>query len=115
VIAFMGECQFKTPMPANVCKGVGYVWYIKSKTLPILSDDEVERVYAAIEAGRLAPTFATSREHVRNLRQARSEVKTCPRCGSPMVERTAKSGPRAGSKFLGCSKYPACRAVLQIS
>ena len=35
----------------------------------------------------------------------------CPRCGSPMVERTAKSGSNAGKKFWGCSRFPACRGV----
>ncbi len=115
VIVFVGECQFKTAMPANVCKGIAYIRYIKSQSAVILSDNEVERVVAAIQAGRLAPSLATSREHVRNLQQARTAAPRCPRCGSAMVERTVKSGPRAGSKFLGCSKFPACRAVLQIN
>lgn len=35
----------------------------------------------------------------------------CPRCGSPMVERTARSGSNAGKKFWGCSRFPACRGV----
>lgn len=35
----------------------------------------------------------------------------CPRCGSPMVERTAKSGSNAGKKFWGCSRFPACRGT----
>lgn len=33
------------------------------------------------------------------------EVKTCPKCGSKLVERTNKS---TGGKFLGCPNYPAC-------
>lgn len=36
----------------------------------------------------------------------------CPRCGSPMMQRTAKRGGNAGKSFLGCSRYPACRGVL---
>lgn len=36
----------------------------------------------------------------------------CPRCGSPMVQRTAKRGGNAGKAFWGCSRYPACRGVL---
>ena len=35
----------------------------------------------------------------------------CPRCGKPMVLRTAKQGPRAGSQFWGCSDYPACKGT----
>ena len=32
----------------------------------------------------------------------------CPECGSSMVIQTAKRGPRAGSKFWGCTAFPAC-------
>ncbi|HMB37872.1 MAG TPA: restriction endonuclease [Wenzhouxiangellaceae bacterium] len=33
----------------------------------------------------------------------------CPECGEPMVTRTARRGPTAGTKFWGCSTFPACR------
>ena len=33
----------------------------------------------------------------------------CPRCGSPMRERTGKFG-----RFYGCTKYPECRGTRQI-
>jgi restriction system protein len=39
----------------------------------------------------------------------------CPKCGSPMVLRTAKRGSRAGQKFWGCSKFPQCRGTLSIT
>ena len=35
----------------------------------------------------------------------------CPRCGAPLVLRTAKRGRKAGSQFYGCSTYPACRYI----
>jgi len=35
----------------------------------------------------------------------------CPRCGQPMVVRTARTGERAGQQFLGCSAYPDCRGT----
>ena len=35
-----------------------------------------------------------------------SEVRACDECGEPMVIRTSRSG-----KFLGCSKYPKCKAT----
>lgn len=37
---------------------------------------------------------------------------SCPECGSPMVVRQARRGPRAGSKFLGCVSYPVCKGTL---
>lgn len=36
---------------------------------------------------------------------------SCPKCGSPMVWRTAKRGENAGASFWGCSQYPECRGV----
>lgn len=37
---------------------------------------------------------------------------SCPKCGSAMLLRTAKSGANAGNQFWGCSNYPTCRTVL---
>jgi ribosomal protein L37AE/L43A len=37
----------------------------------------------------------------------------CPKCGSPMLRRLAKSGRHAGEKFWGCSAYPKCRQVIK--
>lgn len=33
----------------------------------------------------------------------------CPRCGSPLVPRTARRGANAGRQFYGCSAFPRCR------
>jgi len=35
----------------------------------------------------------------------------CPKCGAPMVLRTARKGRAAGSQFYGCSRYPQCRGI----
>ncbi|HWQ91037.1 MAG TPA: DUF2726 domain-containing protein [Clostridia bacterium] len=37
----------------------------------------------------------------------------CPKCGSKMILRTAKSGANAGGQFWGCSNFPRCRSVLE--
>ncbi len=36
----------------------------------------------------------------------------CPKCGAPMVLRTAQRGSHAGQQFWGCSQFPRCRATL---
>lgn len=41
-----------------------------------------------------------------------NESPRCPKCGSEMILRTAKSGSNAGNKFWGCSKYPNCRGMV---
>lgn len=41
-------------------------------------------------------------------------IPPCPKCGKPMVLRTAKGGPHPGSQFWGCSAYPDCRGLVDI-
>lgn len=36
----------------------------------------------------------------------------CPKCGVVMVERIARKGANAGTRFLGCPNYPKCREIL---
>ena len=35
--------------------------------------------------------------------------KLCPRCGKPLVLRTAKKGDHTGEQFYGCTGFPGCR------
>ena len=39
--------------------------------------------------------------------------KICPRCGSPLVFRTAKRGAHSGNQFWGCSNFPKCRFTIK--
>lgn len=43
-----------------------------------------------------------------------SDAILCPLCGSTMTLRTARYGPRAGSEFWGCSRFPACKGLRNI-
>lgn len=38
----------------------------------------------------------------------------CPKCGAPLVLRTARNGAYAGSQFWGCSSFPKCRYIKKI-
>lgn len=117
VIVFVGGSEFRTKMPQNVTYAGGYISYIKSKTSPILSASEVEAVYSAISSGRLAPSLATNREHIKNVqnRLDHNASRLCPKCGAEMVKRTVKSGDKAGSQFWGCSAFPKCRTIQNIT
>ncbi|AYC32913.1 nuclease [Pseudomonas cavernae] len=113
VITFVGGSSFKTPMPANVTEGIGFVRYIKSFQQPVFSASEVEAMLHTLQTGRLAPTLATHRAHVQNLKR-RSDPnaeRNCPKCGSALVIRSIKSGPKAGQQFWGCSTFPKCRVM----
>lgn len=113
VVVFAGDSTFKSPMPANVTRGGGYITYIKSFDQPVLSESEVQGVLAKIKAGRLQPSWKTHRQHVQqlNTRSDPSAERRCPKCGSSMILRTAKRGGSAGNQFWGCSAYPKCRVV----
>ena len=39
----------------------------------------------------------------------------CPLCGKSMVLRTARRGSNAGGQFWGCSTYPACKGIAEVS
>ncbi|MBI2440357.1 MAG: topoisomerase DNA-binding C4 zinc finger domain-containing protein [Lentisphaerae bacterium] len=43
-----------------------------------------------------------------------NRIPACPRCGKPMVLRTAKSGEQSGQLFWGCSAYPACKGLVKL-
>lgn len=46
---------------------------------------------------------------------ASHEVPSSPHCGGPMILRTFRRGASVGSRFLGCSAYPAGKGILQVS
>ena len=43
-----------------------------------------------------------------------TKIPFCPKCGTPMVLRTAKTGDQAGRQFYGCTNYPKCRMVVPV-
>lgn len=43
------------------------------------------------------------------------ETMLCPKCKSELVLRTAKKGANAGQQFYGCSNYPKCGFILNLS
>jgi hypothetical protein len=39
----------------------------------------------------------------------------CPKCGVPMVVRTAARGERRGERFYGCPNYPRCKEIRAVA
>ena len=113
VVMFWGECEFKTTLPSNVMTS-GYTSYIKSHTAVLFTDHEAQEIATALKDGMLPKSWATRRQHVASLKERFSSSTTCPKCGNPLVLRTAKSGANAGSQFFGCTKFPACRYVAKL-
>lgn len=142
IVYFIGDCSFKTPIPENVLRR-GLITYIKRKTIPVLSSEEIGRIVDTIEQGRLAANWQTHKQHVAHLKarhgtapiipvesnvtgrarktaepdtiEASHAVPTCPKCGSTMILRTASRGENKGNPFWGCSGYPRCRGIVSSS
>ncbi|MCI5211424.1 MAG: nuclease [Candidatus Electrothrix sp. ATG2] len=117
VIVFIGDSSFKTKMPENVTYGGGYIRFIKSKTSPVISESEVDKIIKKINEGRLASSFKTNREHVKHVKdiiekKENNSVPRCPKCSSAMVLRKVKKGQNVGKKIWGCTKFPRCRGIV---
>lgn len=71
---------------------------------------KIERTHADfVEAGGFAENLTKDRLAARDAALAASgTAPTCPKCGKPMRERTAKRGTNAGKRFWSCTAYPAC-------
>src|SRR5690606_28337642 len=117
IIAFEGTADLKTEMPANVTVGDGFLHHIRSFTTPVFSDAEVVELAGRLQAVRRNSRLADQRAHVRSLnaRDHETREQRCPRCGEPLVVRTASRGERAGQRFWGCSSYPKCKYTRQIA
>ena len=73
VVVFTGDADFKTEMPANVVYIGGLARYIKSFRTSIFSDSDIVRICNAIEVERLAPSWKTDRDHVRNVKERKKQ------------------------------------------
>ena len=124
VIVFSNESEFKDVTYYAPDVYVVYQSRLKSTLRDIdaqykgiLSDGDIERVSAKLA---MAASSADKGNHIQkvhasqDIRREREAKGLCPRCGADLVERTAKSGPNTGSKFLGCSRYPECRYTRNI-
>jgi len=118
VIVFVGDSTFKTKMPENVTYGKGYIRFIKSKVQHVFTEQEVNEITSKIESGRLIPSFKTNREHVKHVKtivEKKENSQSCPKCGGEMVLREVKKGQNIGNKFWGCSSFPKCRGVVNVT
>ena len=107
IVFFVGECEFKTPMPPNVlCSGLGN--YIKSFDESLLTQSQVAEIERKLREVK-ATSGLTKADHLASLKQRRTSTDTCPKCGGKLVARTAKN---SGKQFLGCSNFPKCRHTI---
>jgi len=112
IITFVGDSTFKTEMPENVTYAGGFINFINSKKIKLLSEQEVHQINALISEKRLSQTLKTNINHVQHVKdivKEKEKKNLCPRCGNSLVKRISKRGANIGSEFYGCSNYPKCR------
>jgi hypothetical protein len=68
VIAFCGDAEFKSPMPANVLT-TGYADFIRSKQIALFSDVEAATLAEKLKSSMLERGEETDRIHIESLRQ----------------------------------------------
>ncbi len=117
VVMFWGECELKTAMPPNVMTR-GYIGFIKKHDAVLFGDGEVQEIISALKSGMmpkgLLKSLETRKTHLNSLAERHNSTTTCPKCGSELIQRTAKSGTNAGKPFYGCSSFPKCRFMKSI-
>ena len=107
VVVFRGSFTFKTPVPPGVLLHRYRVW-IATHRVVVLDDAAVAGIVEKLETvGRRG--WIAGRVHARSVRARYASDSECPKCGSTLQLRTAKRGARPGSRFFGCSNYPACK------
>ena len=107
IVYFVGDCEFKTIMPKNVLKKDLYD-YISQFSKIAISPVSFRETLAKLQ-NHISTNTLTRHDHINSLHDRHSSIKHCPKCGSTLVLRTARRGPNAGNKFLGCTSYPKCR------
>ncbi|AFJ03715.1 Zn-finger domain-containing protein (topoisomerase type I-like) [Methylophaga frappieri] len=118
LVVFIGNSEFKTPMPDNVTYGMGYIRFILNRTETVLSRAQVIDIKQTIEQGRLARTLKTHREHIKHVQtivNTKNPTKPCPKCGGTLVLRETKKGINKGQRFWGCASFPQCRVRIPAS
>lgn len=119
IVAILFYVGFAHIMPAMLKKNE--ISEIVAPMLPLMGKGFAALALIAAGVSGLRSLFsgggrkAESQHRVPPSREPESKALGCPLCGQPMVVRLAKKGDRAGSSFLGCSRYPECRGTRDLA
>ena len=118
VVAFTGDCEFRTAMPEGVVYSRNAAKHILAFANPLIKAEQVPRIVSAILAWQGTVAEERKAAHVRNLKASHRAISStavtpkCPYCGGEMVLRHRRSN---GAAFYGCRNYPNCRGIVNIS
>lgn len=95
IVVFTGSSTFKTKMPSNVTHGTGFIKFIKSKKVDLLSAEDVQGIINDIQSGRLKPSIKTNIQHVKHVK----EIKKNKEAESQQLPIKNSTGKLSSSKF----------------
>jgi restriction system protein len=79
--------------------------FAHGKPIDLIDGIQLKRLVSSVQVSGSEARLETNAE-------VKSQPSTvCPQCGEKLVTRTARRGPNAGNKFVGCSGFPKCRYV----
>lgn len=67
IVVFVGEAEFKTALPNNVLQGADISGYVHRFRRSLLSQAQVDEIYATLSQKRYRATAAKKRRHVRDV------------------------------------------------
>ncbi len=132
IIVFSERCTLKqvdysaervTVTKRENIESVVYSLYAKA-TPDILTHMQIDMIYQKLYPCTQVDT-AVKLRHIETIQgkmetapvteSVASQEPICPRCGGKLILRKAKRGANAGNQFYGCSNYPKCRYVRDIT
>ncbi len=102
-------------MGSMLHEGIAQGYLIATEITPDAKELAAQHSIGTIDREELSrwveDVLATENPDVRNALEKPEKI--CPKCGSKMIQRTAKRGKNTGATFWGCSRYPSCNQVLR--
>ena len=118
VVAFTGDCDFRTEMPDGVVYSRKAAQYIRSFTTPMIKTSQIPEIASAIQEWQGTISEERKKSHVQNLKHRHSDARAdspapiCPFCGGDMIIRHRRSD---GTAFYSCREYPNCKGIVNIA
>jgi hypothetical protein len=114
IVEILGELLYLKPEAAELDPNLVAECLVKNIDLDGVIRDLEEAHDAGESAVRPESTKARVSENGLIEKVPVEQMPPCPKCGGEMTVRIVKNGPRAGSSFLGCIEYPACKGTASI-
>jgi restriction system protein len=79
--------------------------FADGRNIELIDGAKLTRMIQAVKlSNEIAPKIVNEIEN----------IPVCPKCGSAMIQRSARRGSNSGQAFFGCSQYPVCRGTRPI-